>query len=42
MKDLYIHYSYTMVLGIYASKPTKHKGVARGRGVVYVTINPYQ
>ena len=30
----------TMVLGIYGSKPTKHKGVARGRGVVYVAINP--
>ncbi len=35
-----ISYSYTMVLGIYGSKPTKHEGGARGRGVVYVAINP--
>ncbi len=35
-----ICYSYTMVLGIYGSKPTKHEGGARGRGVVYVAINP--
>ncbi len=36
----HICYSYTMVLGIYGSKPTKHEGGARGRGVVYVAINP--
>ncbi len=34
-----ICYSYTMVLGIYGSKPTKHEGGAQGRGVVYVAIN---
>ncbi len=26
------------MLGIYGSKPTKHEGGARGRGVVYVEI----